>query len=45
MYPYNTNIFLFYYFYYWLLVSASIGHHQVNIYKNLKNAAAYSVTR
>jgi hypothetical protein len=36
------NIFLL--FYYWLLVSASEGHHQANIYKkkNLKNAGVYS---
>jgi len=29
-------------FYYWLLVSASKGHHQANIDKKLKNAGAYS---
>ena len=26
---------------YWLLVSASMDHHQGNIYKKLKNAGAY----
>ena len=36
MYPSDTTVFSFYYFYYWLLVSASIGHHQANVYKNLK---------
>ena len=36
MYSVWHNYLLFYYFYYWLLVSAWIGHHQANIYKNLK---------
>jgi len=34
--PSDATIFLYYYFYYWLLVLASTGHHQANIYKNLK---------
>jgi hypothetical protein len=42
MYPSDTIIFLFYYFYSWLLVAASIGHHQASIYKNLKKAGEYS---
>jgi hypothetical protein len=28
-------------FYYWLLISASMDHHQANIYKKPKNAGAY----
>jgi len=34
--PSVTTVFLFYYFSYWQLVSASIGHRQATIYKNLK---------
>ena len=33
------NILLLYY--YWPLVSASMDHHQANIYKKLKNAGVY----
>jgi hypothetical protein len=29
-------------FYYWLIVLASVGHHQDNIYKKTSNAGPYS---
>jgi len=34
------NILLFYH--YWLLVSATLYHHQANIYKKFKNSGAFS---
>jgi len=39
----HNYTFIFLLFYYWLLVSASQGHHQANIDKKLKNAGAYSI--
>jgi hypothetical protein len=45
MYSVRHNYLLFYCFKCWQLVLARIGHHQANIYKNLKNAGAYNITR
>jgi hypothetical protein len=36
MYSVRHNYLLFHYFKCWQLVSARIGHHRANIYKNLK---------
>jgi hypothetical protein len=44
MHSVGHNSRLFYYFKCWQLVSVWIGHHQTNIYKNLKKSGAHNLT-